>query len=797
MTAPPEVFIRFSESVVAVEATVGEVLEATQAMFRLMLWGEDRAPAAVVERFSVEAKNGRYRLQRSQRFSDRHAFPHEAADLLELLRLLKCHVLQAFIDRHPEHLWLHAGAAVSDEQAVLVAGTWGAGKSSLVAHLCEADWTYLSDDVVPLHVPLALAAPFPLELAVREPSSVSLPRAHVSQLPKQRVELAAAVVAPSEVPVTAVVFPQFDAEASGAEAARLNPGEATLALLRCLFNIGDHDSAAVPHLGALLERAPAYVVRYADPKRAAALVERLLDGTAEVGASVSLAEIGEAEPVDRWLRVMQGGKDTVTPGIRSRPEPSAPPTAVSHVTWKPWAWEVGERKLTVGMAVYDDYDGAYFTLQALRLYHPEVADEVEFVIVDNNPDGPCGDALRRLCGPATHCRYVPNRTWRGTASRDIIFREARTPFVVCMDAHVLLFPSALRQLIDYLDAHPGTLDLLQGPLLHDDFSFATHFDPVWREGMYGTWGSDERGEDPKGEPFEIPMQGLGVFACRRKAWPGFNPRFSGFGGEEGYIHEKIRQRGGRTLCLPFLRWMHRFERPLGVRYPLAWEDRIRNYILGFKELGLDTAPIAEHFVEVLGEEPALRELAVAEAAANHPLSRFDALYGVNSGGTTERWQSLLEQLEPIGLTHRLRKPTSVALSAGGEVGRVLSVRHIVAEAARHDLDHVLILEAPFPETATHDSPSIAALALHHSAYKQILHDLPDDEAGVETWVDWHASLTHYVAGLAYCAAVPHINHLLSARWGSEEADHVLRALRPTLESPAPLDVQSVSGNGWQ
>src|SRR5262245_29501083 len=29
------------------------------------------------------------------------------------------------------------------------------------------------------------------------------------------------------------------------------------------------------------------------------------------------------------------------------------------------------KKLTVGMATYDDYDGVYFTLQAIRLYHRE------------------------------------------------------------------------------------------------------------------------------------------------------------------------------------------------------------------------------------------------------------------------------------------------------------------------------------------------------------------------------------------------------------------------------------------
>ena len=99
---------------------------------------------------------------------------------------------------------------------------------------------------------------------------------------------------------------------------------------------------------------------------------------------------------------------------------------------------------------------------------------------------------------------------------------------------------------------------------------------------------------------------LGLFACRRTAWPGFNPKFRGFGGEEGYIHEKIRQRGGRTLCLPFLRWMHRFGRPLGAPYVNRWEDRMRNYVIGFTELGLDTAEMEAHFAELLGAETSAR-----------------------------------------------------------------------------------------------------------------------------------------------------------------------------------------------
>ncbi|MDH3769286.1 MAG: hypothetical protein OES99_12670, partial [Gammaproteobacteria bacterium] len=159
-------------------------------------------------------------------------------------------------------------------------------------------------------------------------------------------------------------------------------------------------------------------------------------------------------------------------------------------------------------------------------------------------------------------------------------------------------------LLDYYEKHPDCMDLLQGPMLYDDQqSIVTHFAPRWRQGMYGTWDLDERGKDIDGEPFEIPMQGLGLFSCRKDAWLGFNKKFRGFGGEEGYIHEKFRQADRRTLCLPFLRWLHRFARPNGVPYALRWEDRIHNYIVGFEDLNLDVEPVIDHFREHLGRGP--------------------------------------------------------------------------------------------------------------------------------------------------------------------------------------------------
>ena len=43
--------------------------------------------------------------------------------------------------------------------------------------------------------------------------------------------------------------------------------------------------------------------------------------------------------------------------------------------------------LTVAIATYDDFDGAYFTIHSILVHHREILDRVEFVLLDNNPEG--------------------------------------------------------------------------------------------------------------------------------------------------------------------------------------------------------------------------------------------------------------------------------------------------------------------------------------------------------------------------------------------------------------------------
>jgi len=262
------------------------------------------------------------------------------------------------------------------------------------------------------------------------------------------------------------------------------------------------------------------------------------------------------------------------------------------------------KKLTIGMPTYDDYHGVYFSIQALRMYHPEIMDETNIIIIDNNPKSKHGKDLKKFAGSSKDIKYIPFTAQTGPAnSKNQVFKQAQTPYVLCMDGHVFFEAGSLRKLLEYYSYHPNTGNLLQGPLVYDDLkNISTHFEPKWRGQMFGTWATDDRGRDKSGTPFEIQMTGCGVFSCRKDKWLGFNDKFHGFGGEEGYIQEKFRQAGYKTLCLPFLRWVHRFGRPDGPKYPLTLYNKIKNYFIGHQELNLDIQPIYDHFSEWVKKE---------------------------------------------------------------------------------------------------------------------------------------------------------------------------------------------------
>ena len=449
----------------------------------------------------------------------------------------------------------------------------------------------------------------------------------------------------------------------------------------------------------------------------------------------------------------------------------------------------GTFPLTIGMATYDDFDGVYFTLQSLRFNNPDLAADIEFLIIDNNPTGRCAKDLKKLENVGKNVRYVPFAGQSGTTVRDFVMSEATGTFVMCMDCHVLLAPGALERLIDWLRDNPDCTDLLQGPLIYDGLdTAATHFEPVWREGMYGTWADSIPRPDMDGEAFEIPMQGLGLFACRKDAWPGFNTYFRGFGGEEGYIHEKFRQRGDRTLCLPFLQWVHRFARPMGIPYKPSWEDRIRNYMIGFRELGLDESGVIDHFNTHVGKGFTGKVAESVEAELNNPFTHFGMMSCINLDRQTERWQQMRERFVQVGIDGMVKRFPAIATPESHHIGCALSHRAIIADARQRGAGSVLVFEDDtiFRDDIFDHMPALLedldrvewdilflgghawdqsfdlapgckvlqkvsgvtacqSIAYHARAFDRLLDDMPDTHEGMAEWLKTHVGIDQYLA----------------------------------------------------
>lgn len=249
-----------------------------------------------------------------------------------------------------------------------------------------------------------------------------------------------------------------------------------------------------------------------------------------------------------------------------------------------------KKLLTIGMATYDDFDGVFFTIQSLRMYHEFCGtNDVEFIVIDGNPEGKHGKQVEKFLNSLNkvQTKYIKNTGTLSSFNKYKITEHASGSYVLILDCHILLNPGAIDALLQYYLKNPNCKDLIQGPLVYDNLvNVATHFDPKWSGHMYGVWATNKEAMQ-QGDPFEIGMQGMGLCSFEKKNWPGINQDFKGFGAEEGYMAEKFRQNGGKNICLPQLKWCHRFGRPDGAKYPLILEDRIWNYFIGWLELTKD------------------------------------------------------------------------------------------------------------------------------------------------------------------------------------------------------------------
>lgn len=252
--------------------------------------------------------------------------------------------------------------------------------------------------------------------------------------------------------------------------------------------------------------------------------------------------------------------------------------------------------LTIGMANFSDSQGVWWTLSDIRLHHVGPNDgRVELLVVDDTPES--DPELEHACQLAK-ARYLHLPAGRGpAAAKNLIWDHASGGHVLMVDCHVLLGQGCVSHLVAAAEHDLVGADMWVGILLDEAGSvIATELEPVLRGNFLGVWKIGDFSVTR-----EIEAHG-GAFAfMKRSNWPGFHSGFTGFGGEEFHIHERVRMAGGKVLLQPELQWVHRFSRFGPVPYPLHLPDRFRNYLLAAREAGWSIKQFRDYFAKSLSE----------------------------------------------------------------------------------------------------------------------------------------------------------------------------------------------------
>ena len=255
--------VAFGRCRIRVRSSFAGVLDPIRDGFGMMLddGSSEDVPEIVVrkveDRFLISSPSGRA-LPRST--TARGAAKHVRYEVLRLI-----------VESHPEFVWLHAGAAAKDDRAVLLIGSWGAGKSTLAAALSRRGWMYISDDIVPIDPHGRTAVPFPLTPAVRNEAASPLTPHEVAGLAKTYVRLDPDQVAQSATSITSIILPKYSPELTADAASCRESTTAANLIENCLAN----GSAAfeVSFLCNLASVLPALHLEYSSGEAAASRLE--------------------------------------------------------------------------------------------------------------------------------------------------------------------------------------------------------------------------------------------------------------------------------------------------------------------------------------------------------------------------------------------------------------------------------------------------------------------------------------------------------------------------------------------
>lgn len=196
------------------------------------------------------------------------------ADFKALTQDLKRQIVIAFMDARPHLVWIHAGAVAYGDNALLLCGPGGCGKSTITAALCGAGADYLSDDVAPIDPATDLVLPFPVTPFMRTSPPHLQAVSDIALLPKVDVVISGRA-RERGAEVKAIVFPRYTKDAVAC-LQPITPAEAVFEMVQQSLNFAHHRSSAIAYLARLAQSRPIFRLPFDRSQEALAVLSGAL-----------------------------------------------------------------------------------------------------------------------------------------------------------------------------------------------------------------------------------------------------------------------------------------------------------------------------------------------------------------------------------------------------------------------------------------------------------------------------------------------------------------------------------------
>jgi hypothetical protein len=200
-------------------------------------------------------------------------------DELELAPALEGTLIGCAVRKRTDSAALHAGVVEVGGQGVLISGSKGAGKSTLVLSLANEGSRYLGDEIAFVRYEDAVVDAFPKAVTLKEGSFSLFPEVTTHADPvRGRVRYhrpLSAVNGGYRTSIDLIVFPTWTEDQPDAAVYEVPAAEVALELIRASFGGLERDRRMLS-LVRRLAQVPAYRIAYSDARAASDAIKTLL-----------------------------------------------------------------------------------------------------------------------------------------------------------------------------------------------------------------------------------------------------------------------------------------------------------------------------------------------------------------------------------------------------------------------------------------------------------------------------------------------------------------------------------------